>query len=154
MTLEQLMTRDLSACSPNDTLDCAARIMWERDCGVVPIVVSGRAVGVITDRDICMAAYTQGKRLSDIPVSTVAMKSVVSARRQDSPETAEQLMRKYQVRRLLVTDEDGRLLGLVSLGDLARVSSRRPGDPAGKDIGKTLGAISEPRQASASAMGS
>ena len=60
MNVEQLMTTDLRTCSPEDTLDCAARIMWEKDCGVVPIVDGAdRVVGMITDRDICIASYTQ-----------------------------------------------------------------------------------------------
>lgn len=151
MKLEQLMSIDLRTCSPSDTLDCAARIMWERDCGFVPIVASDRAVGVITDRDICIAAYTQGKLLTEITISNIAMKPVVSVRREDSLQMAEDLMRRHQLRRLLVTDEGGRLVGVLSLNDLARATSRHPGDPSDSEISKTLSAISQPRQSSASA---
>ena len=151
MKLEQLMSIDLRTCSPSDTLDCAARIMWERDCGFVPIVASDRAVGVITDRDICIAAYTQGKLLTEISISNIAMKPVVSVRRDDSLQMAEDLMRRHQVRRLLVADEGGRLVGVLSLNDLARATGRHPSVPSESEISKTLSAISQPRQTSASA---
>lgn len=151
MKLEQLMSNDLRTCSPSDTLDCAARIMWERDCGFVPIVASDRAVGVITDRDICIAAYTQGKLLTEISISNIAMKPVVSVRRDDSLQMAEDLMRRHQVRRLLVADEGGRLVGVLSLNDLARASGRHPSNASESEISKTLSAISQPRQTSASA---
>ncbi len=152
MKVEQLMSLDLKTCSPSDTLDCAARIMWERDCGFVPIVATDRAVGVITDRDICIAAYTQGKLLTEISIANIAMKRVVSVRRDDSLQTAEDLMRTHQVRRLLVTDEGGRLVGVLSLNDLARATTRSTSDRFESELSRTLSAISQPRQASPSAM--
>jgi CBS domain-containing protein len=147
MKIEQLMSRDLRTCSPNDTLDCAARMMWEKDCGVVPIVDSAeRVVGVITDRDICMAAYTQGRLLTEILVSSIAMKPVVAVRPQDSAKTAEDLMRKHQVRRVLVTEDSGHLVGVLSINDLVRGAGRHPRDLSSDDIAKTLAAISQPHR--------
>src|SRR5262245_6101900 len=64
MEVREIMSTDLETCRADDTLDRAARLMWEHDCGVVPVVDhEGTAVGMITDRDICMAAYTQGRPL-------------------------------------------------------------------------------------------
>ena len=62
MKVHEIMSTDLATCQSEDTLNCAAQIMWERDCGVVPILDQGsRVIGMLTDRDICMAAYTQGR---------------------------------------------------------------------------------------------
>lgn len=154
MNVEHLMTRDSRTCDPSQTLDCAARIMWEEDCGVVPVVDSStrRAVGVITDRDICMAAYTKNVLLNQIPISSIAMKPVVAVRPHDSAQVAEDLMRKHQVRRLIVVDDRGHLVGILSLNDIARASGRSPRDLPSEEIAKTLAAISEPRGASPGAV--
>jgi CBS-domain-containing membrane protein len=147
MNVEQLMSRDTRSCSPDDTLDRAARNMWDRDCGVVPITdASGRVVGMITDRDICMAAYTQNKLLTEIPIKSIAMKPVVTLHPYDSAQTAETLMQRHQLRRLAVLDDHGRLVGVLSLGDLARGAGRSPHDIPSADIARTLAAISEPRR--------
>jgi CBS domain-containing protein len=74
MKVEQLMTRILETITPGDSLAAAARIMWERDCGRVPVVASAddggrRLVGMVTDRDVCMAAWTQGRPLADVAVA-------------------------------------------------------------------------------------
>jgi len=74
MKAEKIMTREVASCRPDDTLNDAARIMWERDCGFVPVTAEdsgGRVVGIVTDRDLCMAAYTRGQRLADIRVGEV-----------------------------------------------------------------------------------
>ena len=66
MKVEQLMTKSVATCGPDKSADDAARIMWERDCGFVPITESTsnpRVIGVVTDRDLCMAAYTRGRPL-------------------------------------------------------------------------------------------
>jgi CBS domain-containing protein len=132
-------------------LDCAARIMWEKDCGVVPIVDAGaQAVGMITDRDICIAAYTQNTLLGQIPISSIGLKPVVAVRPHDSAQSAESLMQKHQVRRLAVVDDAGRLVGMLSLNDLARGSGHHPRDLPSDEIARTLAAISQPRAAAAS----
>lgn len=145
MKIEQLMSSPAKTCKQSDTLDCVARIMWESDCGIVPVIDdAGRAVGMITDRDICMAAYTQGKPLAEISVGTAASRTVFTVHPGDSPRTAEKTMRDHKVRRLAVTDDGGRLLGVVSLNDLARHSGRRASDLEPGDVAKTLAAICEP----------
>jgi CBS-domain-containing membrane protein len=82
MRVEQLMTRDVKVCRAEDTLSRAAQLMWEHDCGCVPVIGTngdGRLVGIITDRDIAMAAYTQGWPQSAIPVSTAMENKCSSA---------------------------------------------------------------------------
>ena len=147
MNIGTLMTRAPGTCGPNDPLSAAAQIMWDRDCGCVPIVDAERhPIAMITDRDICMAAYTQGRPLWSIPVSSAASRIVVSVRESETIESAEGLMQAYRVRRLPVVDTDGRLVGIVSLNDLARHASfgHRHGDLNADRITRTLAAICEP----------
>lgn len=101
---------------------------------------------MITDRDICIAAYTQNQLLHQIPVSTIAMKPVVSVRMDDPAQVAERLMEEHQVRRVAVVDGEGRLVGVLSLNDLARAAGRYPRDLSNDEIVKTLMAISTPQK--------
>src|SRR5690606_29437634 len=108
MRVQELMTKEVQTCQPHHTLAEPARLMWECDCGVVPVVDDARrVVGMVTDRDICMATYTQGKPPSAIPVQSVMAKNVVSCRVDEDLASAEQKMQKAQVRRLPVVDQDG-----------------------------------------------
>ncbi len=149
MQVQELMNRDVAACRSDQGLEAAARIMWEHDCGVVPIVDDlERVIGLVTDRDICMAAYTQGRRLSEITVASVMSKRVHTCSATDSIEHAELLMREHRVRRLPVTDGAGRLRGLLSLSDLAR-HLHLIGTPAtrgldAQGVSLTLEAVSQP----------
>jgi CBS domain-containing protein len=114
------MTRNVASCTTSESLNRAAQLMWDRRCGSVPILdESGRVVGMITDRDVCMAAYTQGKRLDDIPVTTAMSRPVRTCAPSATVDEAEDLMMAHGVRRLAVVD-DGQLCGVVSLDDLAR----------------------------------
>jgi CBS domain-containing protein len=154
MVVEDLMTSEVGSCRPFDTLDRGARIMWERDCGAVPVLdQDGRVVAMLTDRDICMAALTQGRPLSEMRVSSAMSRSLWTCRREDEVKDAEKLMRSHQVRRLPVVDADGKLVGVLSISDLARsaVAARKrtakEKPVAAADVGKTLGAISAPAAA-------
>jgi CBS domain-containing protein len=148
------MTTAVKSCGPNDNLQRAAQIMWENDCGIVPVVDGdGRLVGVITDRDVCMAAYTQGQPLWQILVSNAMAKQVHGVRETDLVEAAEGLMRRVRVRRVPVLDGDGRLRGIVSMNDLARHAHRSAGHKthgvSGDSIMQTLAAICERHAAGA-----
>ncbi len=151
MKVEELMTADVGACRPFDTVDRSAKVMWERDCGAVPVVdQEGRVIAMLTDRDICMAALTQGRPLGGIHVSSAMSRRLWSCRPKDEVKDAEKLMRAHQVRRLPVVDAEGKLVGLLSISDLARVAvsakaTRAKKKPvAAADVGETLGAISSP----------
>jgi CBS domain-containing protein len=153
MKVEELMTTEVGSCRPYDGADQAARIMWEQDCGAAPVVdQDGRVVAVLTDRDICMAAFTQGRALGDIRVSSAMSRTLWSCRPEDDVKNAEKSMRAHQVRRLPVVDVEGRLVGILSLSDLARkaMSAKRSRAKnkdvavAVGDVGETLGAISTP----------
>ena len=72
MKVKEIMTANAKACTPSNSLADAARLMWDNDCGILPVVTEGgKVIGLITDRDICMAAFTKGRNLSDIAVEDV-----------------------------------------------------------------------------------
>jgi CBS domain-containing protein len=119
--VSDLMTTDVATCSANDSLNRAAQIMWERRCGSVPVVDHDqRVLGMVTDRDVCMAAYTQGRRLDDIAVTSVMSRPTRVCPGTASAEDAESLMMAYGVHRLVVIGDEGRLSGVISLDDIAR----------------------------------
>ena len=132
MKIEHLMSPDVRACKASDSLSAAARIMWSRDCGFVPVVDNpeGKLVGVITDRDICIAAATKHRLADSIPVGEVMSKRTITCLPTDDVQTAIDRMVQGQVRRLPIVDKDGRLKGVLSLNDLALAaekSDRRAG---------------------------
>ena len=146
MHVKELMQRPVVVCSIDDSLNEAARLMWEHDLGSVPVVDrDGRLAGIVTDRDICMAAYTQGRAPGAIPVTSAMTPNVLCCHIDDVVDTAEQLMREGQVRRLPVIDNDGRPIGMLALNDLARLaaSARRSGIE--RELVQTLAAICTPR---------
>jgi CBS domain-containing protein len=153
MKVEQLMTRNVETCAAADRLNAVARIMWERDCGCVPVVADGdgaaRVVGMITDRDVCMAAYTQGRPLADITVGSAMSRDVRACHATDSIGAAMKVFEQHQLHRLPVLDEHECLVGLLSVADLAREAARehRRGtkDVTDADLGEMVEAISAPR---------
>ena len=121
MKVRDLMSRGVRTCLRTDSLNAAAQLMWENDCGCVAVVDDqGKLFGLITDRDICMAAYTRGRRLDEMTVESACSRSVVTIGPDETLGRAAELMRDAQVRRLAVIDQEGRLVGLLSTGDLAR----------------------------------
>lgn len=118
-----IMTQGVLVCSADDSLARAAEIMWQRDCGIVPVVDEKYHVeGVITDRDLCMAAYTKGRALHDICVADVMSRSVHRCSAEDSLARAIAIMAEARVRRLPVVNPEQQLVGIFSLADLARAA--------------------------------
>lgn len=132
---EVMTTADLVSCHCEDTLYDAARIMWEASCGYLPIVDDrARVVGVLTDRDVCMDAVVCGRRLREIPVATVLRDDPLSNEvwtcfPEDALERAAELMQNYRVHRLPVVDPQGRLVGIISVTDLARAALQDTASP-------------------------
>lgn len=146
MRLEQIMSSPAITCPAGATMEQAAQLMWDHDLGIVPIVDDdGRLTGVLTDRDICMAAYTQGKALASIPVTTGMARQVVASHLDDDAAAVEGLLRDNQIRRLPVIDDDGRPIGIVSINDLARLTARVRKNGLDRDFVQTMAAICEPR---------
>ncbi len=155
MKVEKIMTVDVKFCTENDNLNRAAQLMWENDCGFVPVLaINGQAklAGVLTDRDICMAAYTQGRPLAEIPVNSAMAHKVFSCKPGDDLRQAEMLMKQNQVRRLAVIDDHGVLVGVVSLNDLAIEAEHEAKARKGSaelpetEVAETLASISEHRR--------
>ncbi len=102
--------------------------MWEHDCGIVPVVDGdGRVVGVVTDRDLCMAAHFQNRPLSDIPLAGVMAQEVCTCVADDDVVQAERVMAEKQIHRLPVVTDDGSLIGILSLADVARQTRNTTG---------------------------
>ena len=154
MTIEPIMSREVYRCRPDDTLNDAALQLWERDCGSLPVCAdddagNSQVIGMLTDRDICMAALFQGKPLHELKVADAMSREIRVAKVDDRIEDVELLMREVKIRRVPVTDVTGRLVGIVTLADLARAarsrgSSRRAGAVSERDVGHTLAAICDP----------
>ena len=146
MQIKDIMSQPIVSVPVDATLDQAARLMWEFDCGFVPVIDDdGRLAGVVTDRDICMAAYTQGKTLGAIPVGPAMAKAVVAVHGEELIEQAEHLMRESQIRRLPVLDGEGRPVGVVSMNDLARLASAAHKSAINRELVDTLAATCRPR---------
>lgn len=151
MKVEQLMTRPVWTCEPSDSLDVAAQLMWDHDVGCVVVQHHGQVVGVITDRDICMGGYTTGLAFHEIAVgrSMAIEPTVIDARA--SVDAAVRLMREKRIRRLPVVDAAQRLVGVLSLNDVAREAARqlgRPGlDVSSEGVAATLAVLCTPRKA-------
>jgi CBS domain-containing protein len=148
MRVDELMTQMPATCSRDSSCAEAARIMWDCDCGSVPVVdQDGRAVGIVTDRDICMAALFHGSPLSTIAIAEVMSGDLCTCHGDDDVREAERLMKQRQVRRLPVIDGGGSLVGILSLGDVAQGVGRdgRATRPEGVELVTTIAAISEPR---------
>ena len=151
MKISQIMRTDVEVCALDDNLAAAASRMWDSDIGCLPVMdAAGEVVGMVTDRDMCMAAFTRGERLQDIPVSVAMAKEVLSCSPDATLVEAEEVMRSGQVRRLPVIDSDGCLVGIVSLNDLALLAEREVGrknrDLSAQEVTATLAAICAPRQ--------
>jgi len=119
-SVRRIMREHPTACAPEDSLNRAAQIMWEHDCGAVPVTsADGGIAGIITDRDICMAAYTRGQPVSAMSVESAMSRVVQTCSPDDSLGHATRLMAHNQVRRLPVV-ENGKLVGMLALADIAR----------------------------------
>lgn len=143
MKVEDVMTSEVYTCPMNATARDALAAMWTYDIGVLPIVdEENRVQGVITDRDCAMACLLRGQAPQQIPVAAVTSRLVWSVTPEDSLEHAERVMEDHQVRRLPVLDNNGHLLGIVTLADLMRTRN----DEITAEVGRTLAAITTPRR--------
>jgi len=117
----EIMTCAVHCCLPSDSLNRAAQIMWEGNCGALPVVnADGIIVGMITDRDICMASYTQGRDLPALTVELAMSRSVKACAADEPISRALEIMEQSKVRRVPVIQE-GKVQGIVTLADVARL---------------------------------
>ena len=143
MKVFEVMTIEVGFCHLEDDLTKAAQIMWEKDCGVVPVInAEKRVVGVITDRDICIAAATRNRQPSEIKSSEMNFRAPVVCTMEDDIKDVLRRMRKYKVKRLLVTNQSKELLGIISLTDILLKAGEKKS--IRKLIFSTLNALAKP----------
>ena len=151
MKVRELMTTNAKACTPTNNLDEAAGLMWDYDCGILPVVTEGgKVVGLVTDRDICMAAKINNRNLTNIAVEDVISGTVFACAPEEDVRSALKTMAQNKVRRLPVVDSDGTLAGMLSMNDvvLRAEESRDKKVPelSYSDVVNTYKAICEHRQ--------
>lgn len=150
MKVLDIMTSDVQCCGPDTNLAAAAKMMWDSDCGALPVLnVQGQVMGMITDRDICMAAATKNKPASDITVWETVSGKAHTCRLSDDVHTALDIMKREKVRRLPVVDEAGVLQGIVAMNDFVLLAGEAKGGKAPalsfEDVARTMKAISAHR---------
>jgi len=135
MKISEVMTPNPRTVKPTDSLQAAATIMRDEDTGAIPVLDGDRITGMVTDRDIVIRAVADGDFKAK--VSDVASDDVITVTPEMATSEAAELMSEHQVRRLPVVDGDDKLVGIVSLGDLAVKEGRD------SRMGETLENISE-----------
>jgi len=148
MNVEDVMTTNVSTCSPETNLAAATEIMWKADCGILPVVDnSGRVIGVITDRDICVALGTRDRLASEIRVSDVITDNLFACSPVSDIHDALETMRRKRVRRLIAVAPEGTVAGILSLDDVAAaaqaISSAARPELTLNDVALTLKAITQ-----------
>lgn len=149
MQIREIMKREVVSCTPGESLQRAAELMWEHDCGWLPVVDGDHVVvGTVTDRDGFMAASIRRASLSGIDVGSVMARDVHQCGPVDAVETAARIMAENQLHRLPVVDEHRRLIGVVSLNDLAEHLQAKgsTGGLTESALVHTVAAVNRPRQ--------
>lgn len=144
MKVQDVMTYNVQSCRPETNLAQAAMRMWRGDFGVLPVVVdTGKVIGVITDRDICMAAATKHRDPATIRVREVISGHVYGCSPDTDVHEALKIMQQKQVRRLpIISAEDGRLCGILSMNDIAlKAQDKRKTELSAEDVENTVRAI-------------
>lgn len=140
MKVKEIMTREVQTCTPDTTVAEAAHLMWEGDCGILPVVDAAGLVGVVTDRDMYIALATRNTPAARLNVADVASKKPVTCAPEDDVQTALATMQRARVRRLPVVGFGNAVQGILSIDDVVRAAG------AGKavradDVVTTLQAI-------------
>ncbi|MBS1797595.1 MAG: CBS domain-containing protein [Acidobacteria bacterium] len=142
MKVSEVMTKEIESCGLADDLTKAAEIMWKKDCGIVPVTdAENRVVGVVTDRDIAIAAASRDRKTSEIRIGEMSFRPLKTCVPDDDLKNALRRMRKYKLRRLCVVNEDGTLAGVLSVADVLRAAHKKS---IRKLLFSTLDAIARP----------
>ena len=144
--ISEIMTRDVRCVAPGDTLQRAAKAMDELNVGALPVWDGQNLIGMVTDRDITIRGVASGKQVDSTPVSEVMSTDVQCCFEDDQINDVMEKMRDSQIRRIPVMDKQNRLIGMVSLGDLATKTA------ADEEVQQTLEDISEPSEPNRSSL--
>lgn len=136
MYVNEIMASDVKSCTAQANLEEISRLMWDNDCGAVPIVdQKHKPIGIVTDRDIAMSAMLNHQPLWDIKAQTLIQgQKLKTCEQDDSVDECLQTMQEYGIRRLPVVDAKGKLTGIVSLGDTLAFASTKAGKSQQKAI--------------------
>lgn len=145
MKVKDVFNAQVKPCRITESLDAVGRMMWESDSGAVPVVDGeGKAVGILTDRDLAMALAAKNRGASNILVRELVSGELFTCLSEDEVSEAIRKMRAHRVRRLAVVDAQGLLLGMLSIKDLALAASPGAGISY-EDVAVTLQAVCKPR---------
>ena len=145
MKVRDVMANQVVTCRSETSLAAAGALMWEHDCGLLPVVSeSGKLAGVITDRDICIALSTKCKPSSEITLGELIRETAFVCAPDDDIHVALKMMSREKIRRLPVVDSEGGIVGILSINDIIRRAeksdNKRPGISY-DDVVRTLQAI-------------
>lgn len=139
MQLKEIMTRNVECVAPDTTLAAAAKRMRDLDVGPLPVCDHDKLAGMVTDRDIIVRGVAEGCDVRTARVGDVMTAGVDFCYEDDDLDEAQRIMQERQIRRLLVLNRDKRLVGIVSLADLATKTPRE------QEVGETVSHISQNR---------
>lgn len=140
MNVSDVMTTAVASCAPETNLAAAAMMMWDADCGMLPVIhEDGRVIGVVTDRDITMAVATKSSPASQILVREVLSGRLFGCSGADDLRAALAIMETEKIRRLPVLNADGRLQGMLSINDV--ILHAEPGSDLAAHLIRTLKSI-------------
>jgi CBS domain-containing protein len=144
MKVENVMTRNVRSCHPETNLSLVAALMWDYDFCAMPVVDDeDRVMGMITDRDIAIAASTKGRLATQITVGEVMSGNVYACALDEEISSALKTMRREKVRRLPVIGKDGRLAGILSINDVVLHAGEARGEIHYDDVMSTFKAVCE-----------
>jgi CBS domain-containing protein len=144
-----VMTRNVATVHPDDSVRHAAQIMADCDCGAIPVVDwQGRLIGMITDRDITVRLVAENMRVGDARVGDCMTNEAFACHENDSLETCMRTMSRHQIRRMPIVDDQNRIAGIVSQGDLAQHASDHTGTGERRAVADVVCAVSEPSRSS------
>jgi len=125
MKVKKIMHKGVQWVSPDTSVTTLAKKMKQYDVGALPVGENDRLIGMVTDRDIAVRGVANGKDISKLTAKDIMTKGMIWCRARDSAGEAARLMESKQVRRLPVIDENKRMVGMLSLGDISHAASQR-----------------------------
>lgn len=143
MKVREIMERDVKTCHLEDTLESSAMMMWNNDCGSLPVIdSSGKPIGMITDRDIAMSSALNHRPLWDLHARDVTSnRPLYVCRENDDVRSALEAMQSHRVRRLPVVSDGGQLRGIISIDDVVACSDEKTAGLSYRDAMTTLKAV-------------
>jgi CBS domain-containing protein len=146
MLVKDLMTKNVTSCHPENNLAELAEVMWNQRCGALPILDNaGRVIGIVTDRDICIALGTRNLRASDVLTRDVSPHGCASCSPENDVRDALRTMGRQEVGRLPVVDGGGYLVGILSIDDIVFRAGAGRSDLSDREIIDALKAMREER---------